>query len=78
MTDSVPESSPDRHTRAAVLVALAWDEAVDATGIRVRADRGVVTLTGMISGLAERVAASMAAMRVAGVDAVVDELTDRA
>jgi osmotically-inducible protein OsmY len=78
MTYSAPESGLDRRTRAAVLVALARDEGVDAGDINVRADRGVVTLTGMIGGRTERIAASAAAIHVPGVDAVVDELTERA
>jgi osmotically-inducible protein OsmY len=71
------KSSLDRRVRADVMVELDRDDAVDASDIHVEAYRGVVRLTGMIGSLHERVAASAATLRVAGVSAVVDELTER-
>ncbi|MGO4691807.1 BON domain-containing protein [Glaciibacter sp. 2TAF33] len=75
---NTPGSSPDRRLWADVTVELARDGAVDASDIHVEVDRGVVRLTGMIGSRRERVAASTATLRVVGVAAVIDELTERA
>ncbi len=50
---------------------------VDATNIGVRAEKGVVTLTGHVKSFAEKFAAEQATKAVAGVVAVADEIEVR-
>lgn len=57
-----------------VLDELAWDPAVDSSGIGVTVRDSVVTLSGKVPSYAEKLAAEKATKRVAGVKAVVDEL----
>jgi len=59
------------------MVQFAADAEPRSANIYVVVDDGVVKLTGMIDDLSERIAASNVALRVAGVSAVVDELTER-
>ncbi len=56
----------DEQIRRDVLEELEWDGHVDATGIGVAVEAGVVTLTGSVSSHAERLAAQEAAHRVGG------------
>lgn len=56
---------------------LVWDPAVSSTDIGVIVKDGVVTLTGHLSSLAEKLAAERAAQRVAGVKAVAVEMDVR-
>ncbi|AFT89014.1 BON domain-containing protein [Paraburkholderia phenoliruptrix] len=56
---------------------LAWDPAVDSTDIGVEVRDRVVTLSGHPTSYAEKVAAEKAAQRVAGVKAVVVEMSVR-
>jgi osmotically-inducible protein OsmY len=58
-----------------VLDELAWDPAVDSSGIGVTVRDSVVTLSGKVPNYAEKLAAERAVKRIAGVKAVVDELT---
>lgn len=64
----------DDSLRQAVIDELEWEPRVDAAGIRVAAEKGVVTLTGRVGTYAEKSAAEKAAGRVTGTKAVVDEL----
>jgi osmotically-inducible protein OsmY len=64
----------DVRVRDAVLQQLAWDPAVDASGIGVTARGGAVTLTGSIHTYAGKLAAERAAKRVYGVRAVANDL----
>ena len=57
-----------------VIDELAWEASVDAAGIGVAVDSGIVTLTGTVKNFPEKWAAERAAQRVAGVKAVSDEL----
>lgn len=56
---------------------LVWDPAVSSTDIGVIVKDGVVTLTGHLSSLAEKLAAERAAQRVGGVKAVAVEMDVR-
>ncbi|WP_295124251.1 BON domain-containing protein [uncultured Leifsonia sp.] len=75
-----PASTPAARTfsdlavRRAVESELAWTPDITAPGIGVAVDGGVVTLTGEVATLHERIAAVDAAQRVAGVRTVADEL----
>lgn len=56
---------------------LLWEPVVDAAGIGVEVDHGVVTLTGHVHSYLEKVAAERAAERVAGVRGVVQKVEVR-
>lgn len=64
----------DLRVRDAVMQQLAWDPAVDASGIGVTARTGAVTLTGSTNTYAGKLAAERAAKRVYGVRAVANDL----
>ena len=70
------ESTPDRRIRAEIMVQLAATPETRGADIHVSVNDGVVTLTGMISEISQRIAASDTVLRVTGVSAVVDELTE--
>jgi osmotically-inducible protein OsmY len=57
----------DAEIQEAVSRELAWDTRVDAAGVGVSVQRGVVTLTGAVGSWAAHSAATEAAHRVAGV-----------
>ncbi|KVQ16223.1 BON domain-containing protein [Burkholderia ubonensis] len=65
----------DRQVKQDVEEELAWDPAVDSTRIGVEVEDRVVTLSGHPSSVAEKVAAEHAAHRVAGVRAVVVDMS---
>ena len=65
----------DHALQTAVQSELDWTPEVDAAGLGVAVDDGVVTLSGEVTGFAERAAAKRAAERVQGVTAVVDDMT---
>lgn len=65
----------DHSLQKAVQSELEWTPDVDAAGLGVAVDDGVVTLSGEVSGYAERSAAKRAAERVQGVTTVVDDMT---
>ncbi|CAJ0793555.1 Osmotically-inducible protein OsmY, contains BON domain [Ralstonia mannitolilytica] len=56
---------------------LLWEPAVDAAGIGVEVEHGVVTLTGHVRSYMEKLAAEHAAERVAGVRGVVQKIEVR-
>lgn len=64
----------DAHLKADVTEELAWDPAVNATGIGVAVKAGVVTLTGHLDSYAEKHAVERAVHRVAGVRGIALEL----
>ena len=64
----------DAHIKADVTEELAWDPAVNATGIGVAVKDGVVTLTGHLDSYAEKHAVERAVHRVAGVRGIAVEL----
>jgi len=64
----------DLSIQESVQSELEWTPEVDAAGIGVAVDDGVVSLSGEIGSYAERAAANRAALRVRGVGAVVDDL----
>lgn len=67
-------SDPDHDIQSAVQEELEWTPDVDAAGIGVAVETGVVSLSGEVDNHAERVAAARAALRVHGVSTVVDNL----
>jgi osmotically-inducible protein OsmY len=67
----------DSHLRQDVLDELDFDPAVDAKNIGVAVDDDVVTLTGHVSNLAQKLAAEAAARRVKGVHAIAQEIEVR-
>jgi osmotically-inducible protein OsmY len=73
-TSGPPHAFDDLAVRRAVESELAWTPDVIAPSIGVAVDDGVVTLTGQVDTLHERIAAVDAAQRVAGVRTIADEL----
>jgi osmotically-inducible protein OsmY len=62
----------DSELQQAVLSELAWEPSVIAAHIGVTAIAGIVTLTGHVETFAEKHTAEAAALRVKGVEAVVE------
>jgi osmotically-inducible protein OsmY len=67
----------DKTLQANVLSELAWEPSVTSAHIGVTADNGIVTLTGHVRNYMEKHAAELAAGRVKGVRAVVEEIEVR-
>jgi osmotically-inducible protein OsmY len=67
----------DRELQQHVSDALDWEPSVDAAGIGVSVDNGVVTLRGDVPTYAEKQMAERAASRVYGVKALANNLTVR-
>ncbi len=67
----------NNQLQQAVLAELRWEPAVPAAHIGVTADNGVVTLSGHVDNLAQKLAAEAAALRVRGVKAVAEEIEVR-
>ena len=65
----------DAQLRRKVIDELEWDPSIDAAKIGVAAKGGIVTLSGSVSTYAEKRNAEQDAKTIAGVRAVVDELT---
>lgn len=70
-------SLSDSRLQSRVEDALGWEPSVDAAHIGVTAQDGVVTLSGFVGSLAEKVAAEQAARRVKGVRAIAEEIEVR-
>jgi osmotically-inducible protein OsmY len=68
---------PDVRLRENVLAELAWDVGLDARAVAVAVRSGMITLTGYVTSYAEKVAAAVAAHRVAGVFDVANDLEVR-
>jgi len=64
----------DRQLQHDVLAELEWEPSVDAAHIGVTAADGVVTLTGKVPALAQKLAAEEVAKRVNGVKAVANDI----
>lgn len=64
----------DRQLQQSVLAELTFEPTVDTAHIGVSARDGVVTLSGLVQSWVERWEAERAALRVAGVQAVVDDI----
>jgi osmotically-inducible protein OsmY len=75
MTQTVRRSDKDLQTN--VTDELLFDSSIDAAHLVVLANGGVVTLSGDVGSLPERHTAKRAAMRVAGVQAVTDDILVR-
>ncbi len=69
--------SKDIEVRNAVLAELAWEPRLDAAHVGVTANAGIVALTGHVETFAQKVAATEAAWRVRGVNAVAEEIEVR-
>jgi osmotically-inducible protein OsmY len=67
----------DLQLRQDVLDELEFEPSINAAHIGVTANRGVVTLTGVVTNYAEKTAAERAARRVKGVQAIAEEIEVR-
>lgn len=67
----------DADLRRDVLEELAWEPSVDLAGIDVTVVEGIVALSGFATSYARKLAAESAAMRVAGVRALANNITVR-
>ncbi|MCF4128794.1 BON domain-containing protein [Methylobacterium sp. SyP6R] len=67
----------DRTIRQNVIDELDFDPSIDAAGIGVAVEDGIVTLTGHVASYTERVAAEKATRKVRGVRGVVEEIKVR-
>jgi osmotically-inducible protein OsmY len=64
----------DLQLQLDVLAELTWDPSIDARHIGVSVDSGVVSLTGNMNNLAEKLSAECAAKRVTGIKALTVEI----
>lgn len=67
----------DREIQADVLAEFQWDQSIQASEIGVAVKDGVVTLTGTVDSFLKKWRAEEAAHRVAGVNAVANDITVR-
>ena len=67
----------DRVLQRKVMAELEWEPACESADIGVAVVDGVVTLNGYVQSYAEKLAADRAVRRVAGVDAIAEELKVR-
>jgi osmotically-inducible protein OsmY len=67
-------ASSDQDIQTSVQDELEWTPDVDAAGIGVAVEDGTVSLSGEVDSYAERLATKRAALRVRGVNTVVDNL----
>ena len=74
MSITSPGIRSDAAIQQDVLQELRWDPHVSVSDIGVRVIEGVVTLTGLVENFLARVAAQNAALRVAGVHAVANDI----
>jgi osmotically-inducible protein OsmY len=72
---AISTTRTDRQIQAAVETELEWTPEVNAAGIGVAVNGGVVSLSGEVDTYAERTAANHAALRVRDVTAVVNGVT---
>jgi len=71
------QTKSDSRIQQEVLRELKWDTRVEETEVGVTVDRGIVTLTGLLSSYAKKLAAQEAAHRVFGVLDVANEIQVR-
>src|ERR1019366_2823037 len=69
--------SNNKELELAVLEELSWEPSVDSAHIGVRANAGIVVLTGHVGSFIEKWSAERAALRVKGVKAVAEEIEVR-
>lgn len=67
----------DKELQRTVIAELEWEPSIDSADIGVAVVDGVVTLSGYVKSYAEKLAAEKAVRRVAGVDAIAEELKVR-
>ncbi len=67
----------DTQLQAEVLAELEWNPQVRPSEVGISVERGIVTLSGQVDSFAKRWAAERAALRVAGVKAVANDLQVR-
>ena len=77
MTEHTVNHRPDADVKADVEEELDWTPGVDVDAIGVAVEDGVVTLTGQVGNHTERIQAAKAALRVAGVRGLAEELDIR-
>jgi len=70
----IPERASDKQLRDAILRQLEWQPEIESKDISVRADQGLVTLTGFVHTYPERLAAEKASKSVYGVKAVANDI----
>ena len=71
------DQTTDHQLKTAVTAEMAWTPIVDADEVGIALTDGVVTLSGQVATLPEKTEAVRAALRVLGVNAVVDEIVVR-
>ena len=64
----------DTELQRAVMEALAWEPSIDAAGIGVSAESGIVMMSGTVKSLPQKWTAVRVAQHVSGVKAISDEL----
>ena len=67
----------DTELQRSVMAALVWEPSIDAAGIGVSAESGIVTLSGAVKSLPQKWTAVRVTQGVAGVKAVTDEIEVR-
>lgn len=67
----------DKQLRDSVEAALEWEPSVDATGIGVTTEQGVITLRGDVKSFSEKEAAERVTLKVHGVKALANDLRVR-
>jgi osmotically-inducible protein OsmY len=75
MTQTIPRN--DKELQTAVIDELSYNPSIDAAHLVVLANDGVVTLSGEVASLPEWHAAKRAALRVAGVKALAEDMVVR-
>lgn len=68
------EGRSDKDLKQRILNELKWDSRVDWASVKVDVTDGVVTLTGVVPNYAQKIAAQLAAHRVAGVLDVANDI----
>jgi osmotically-inducible protein OsmY len=74
MSTATLSTKSDLELQQDVLAELKWEPSVNANRIGVTVHEGIVTLTGTVPSFAEKLAAEKAAERVAGVQAIANDL----
>lgn len=77
MTQTHTQTTTDHQLKGSVTQELSWASNVNADHIGVSVDSGAITLSGEVSTYHEKSAAVAAALRVAGVTSVADEIVVR-
>lgn len=75
MTQTQTSQTTDHQLRASIIEELSWASNVNADHVGVSVNRGAITLSGQVNTYPEKRAAVAAALRVAGVTSVADEIS---